>query len=94
MIAILLEEFPYEQDIRELCMAFYPGVSFIYTAGEEVIFSCNVKKEKDLYLAKIDYPDKVHKFTINALLNRYEVKNILKRIIRIVKKRLIPHGSK
>ena len=52
MIAILLEEFPYEQDIRELCMAFYPGVSFIYTAGEEVIFSCNVKKEKDFYLSK------------------------------------------
>ena len=79
MIAILLEEFPYEQDIRELCMAFYPGISFIYTAGEEVIFSCNVKKEKDFYLAKVEYPDKVHKFTIDALLSRYEVKNILKR---------------
>ena len=79
MIAILLEEFPYEQDIRELCMAFYPGVSYIYTVGEEVIFSCNVKKEKDLYLAKVEYPDKEHKFTINTSLSRYEVKNLLKR---------------
>lgn len=79
MIAILLEDFPYEQDIRELCMAFYPSVSYIYTDGEKVIFSCNIKKEKELYVGKVVYPDKEHKFTIDALLSRYEVKNILKR---------------
>lgn len=79
MIAILLEDFPYEQDIRELCMTFYPSVSYIYTDGEKVIFSCNIKKEKELYVGKVVYPDKEHNFTIDALLSRYEVKNILKR---------------
>ena len=30
MIALLLTDVPFEQDIRELFMAFYPGESYVY----------------------------------------------------------------
>lgn len=35
MIAILLNDQAYEQDIRELLMAFYPGESFVYERNED-----------------------------------------------------------
>lgn len=35
MIAILLNDNAYEQDIRELLMAFYPGESFVYERNED-----------------------------------------------------------
>lgn len=35
MIAILLNDQAYEQDIRELLMAFYPGESFVYERDED-----------------------------------------------------------
>lgn len=36
MIAILLNDSAFEQDIRELLMAFYPGESFVYERDEDV----------------------------------------------------------
>lgn len=38
MIGILLNDYAYEQDIRELLMAFYPGETFAYEKGAEVSF--------------------------------------------------------
>ncbi|MEY8339305.1 coproporphyrinogen dehydrogenase HemZ [Lachnospiraceae bacterium 62-35] len=38
MIGLLLEDKAYEQDIRELLMAFYPGESFVYEKNDEAQF--------------------------------------------------------
>ena len=38
MIGILLKDSSYEQDIRELLMAFYPGESFAHEEKEDVSF--------------------------------------------------------
>ena len=38
MIGILLNDNAYEQDIRELLMAFYPGETFAHQKGAEVSF--------------------------------------------------------
>ena len=38
MIGILLNDNSYEQDIRELLMAFYPGETFAHQEGAEVSF--------------------------------------------------------
>ena len=41
MIALLLFDMPFEQDIRELFMAFYPGRTYIYKADPQagIIFT-------------------------------------------------------
>ena len=39
MIGILLNDNAYEQDIRELLMAFFPGESFVHEWKEDLIFS-------------------------------------------------------
>ena len=38
MIGILLNDSAYEQDIRELLMAFYPGQTFAHEMQEELDF--------------------------------------------------------
>ena len=38
MIGIILNDNAYEQDIRELLMAFYPGQPFSYQPGAEADF--------------------------------------------------------
>ena len=35
MIALLITDVPFEQDIRELFMAFYPGEGYIYEDSPE-----------------------------------------------------------
>ena len=39
MIGILLNDNAYEQDIRELLMAFFPGESFVHEWKEDLSFS-------------------------------------------------------
>ena len=39
MIEILLNDRAYEQDIRELLMAFYPGETYVYEPTEGAAFS-------------------------------------------------------
>ena len=38
MLGILLNDTSYEQDIRELMMAFYPGETFAHEKQEDVTF--------------------------------------------------------
>ena len=38
MIGILLNDTAYEQDIRELLMAFYPGETFVHEKQDDVDF--------------------------------------------------------
>ena len=37
MISLLLEDMTFEQDIRELLMAFYPGEKYIYTDNTSIL---------------------------------------------------------
>lgn len=45
MIGILLQEPDFEQDIRELLMAFYPGETFVHEVVPEVSFCVELKGE-------------------------------------------------
>lgn len=47
MIGLLLNDCAYEQDIRELLMAFYPGETFAYEEGAEVSFYVQGKVSED-----------------------------------------------
>jgi|GEM_PF-6961325 len=44
MISLLLEDMTFEQDIRELLMAFYPEEKYIYT-NEDVFLSLFLSKK-------------------------------------------------
>ena len=48
MISLLLEDMTFEQDIRELLMAFYPGEKYIYT-DEDAILSLSLFKVDNKY---------------------------------------------
>lgn len=47
MIGILLDDNAYEQDIRELLMAFYPGETFVHKSDDEAIFCVECKKNHE-----------------------------------------------
>ena len=47
MIAILLRDIPFEQDIRELFMAFYPGERYVHEPDENAMIVFSGKKEPD-----------------------------------------------
>lgn len=46
MIGIILEDCTFEQDIRELLMAFYPGETFVHEKQEGVSFYVECKKDE------------------------------------------------
>ena len=45
MIGILLKDASYEQDIRELLMAFYPGETFAHERTEEAALYVEVSRK-------------------------------------------------
>ena len=47
MIALLLENVPFEQDIRELFMAFFPSYKYVY--DREAKITLRAKKEEKFY---------------------------------------------
>lgn len=47
MIGILLNDHAYEQDIRELLMAFYPGETFVYEEKPEALFYLKGRVSED-----------------------------------------------
>ena len=47
MIGILLDDNAFEQDIRELLMAFYPGETFVHEEKPEVSFYPECKKNPE-----------------------------------------------
>ena len=50
MISLLLEDMTFEQDIRELLMAFYPGEKYIYTDDTAVLRLRLYKKEHEYHI--------------------------------------------
>lgn len=79
IIGILLSDRAYEQDVRELLMAFYPGAMFVHEEREEADFyvSGNVDEAKTGY--ELCVSDTHHAaFTVDYA-NRLETKSLIKR---------------
>lgn len=60
MIGILLNDTAYEQDIRELLMAFYPGETFVHEKQDDVDFyvegTCTQNADETKFGLKITNP--------------------------------------
>lgn len=103
MIGILLKDKAYEQDIRELLMAFYPGESFVYQQDEDVSFCVRgelLEEENGagVYaLCLIDGAKRAYKTFDVDYCNRFETKNKIKRglyqILSMRTERELPWGT-
>ena len=82
MISLLLEDMTFEQDIRELLMAFYPEEKYIYT-NEDVFLSLFLSKKSIEYHIKIKSEDNVLEFCSPLRETKFDTKNDLKRNIYI-----------
>ena len=82
MISLLLEDMTFEQDIRELLMAFYPEEKYIYT-NEDVFLSLFLSKKSIEYHIKIKSGDNVLEFSSPLRETKFDTKNDLKRNIYI-----------
>ena len=82
MISLLLEDVTFEQDIRELLMAFYPEEKYIYT-DEDVFLSLLLSKDNTDYHIKIKSEDNVLEFSSPLRDTKFDTKNDLKRNIYI-----------
>ena len=82
MISLLLEDMTFEQDIRELLMAFYQEEKYIYT-NEDVFLSLFLSKESIEYHIKIKSEDNVLEFVSPLRETKFDTKNDLKRNIYI-----------
>ena len=82
MISLLLEDMTFEQDIRELLMAFYPEEKYIYT-NEDVFLSLFLSKKSIEYHVKIKSEDNVLEFSSPLRETKFDTKNDLKRNIYI-----------
>ena len=80
MISLLLEDMTFEQDIRELLMAFYPEEKYIYT-DEDVFISLLLSKDNTDYHIKIKSEDNVLEFSSPLRDTKFDTKNDLKRNI-------------
>lgn len=80
MISLLLEDMTFEQDIRELLMAFYPEEKYIYT-NEDVFLSLFLSKKSIEYNIKIKSEDNVLEFSSPLRETKFDTKNDLKRNI-------------
>lgn len=82
MIAILLSEASYEQDIRELLMAFYPGSSFTHKEEEAASASLILRGERDADAYTLTLSGGSPSQTIHPeFTNRLEAKNLIKRTL-------------
>ena len=82
MISLLLEDMTFEQDIRELLMAFYPEEKYIYT-NEDVFLSLLLSKDNTDYHIKIKSEDNILEFSSPLRDTKFDTKNDLKRNIYI-----------
>ena len=82
MTSLLLEDMTFEQDIRELLIAFYPEEKYIYT-NEDVFLSLFLSKKSIEYNIKIKSEDNVLEFSSPLRETKFDTKNDLKRNIYI-----------
>lgn len=82
MIEILLKEIPFEQDIRALLMAFYPGEEYRYEIESNKVEKklCIIGEEKEgYYHFKIIFFTYSREFKVLSQGERIEIKNQIKR---------------
>ncbi len=80
MISLLLEDMTFEQDIRELLMAFYPEEKYIYT-DEDSTLSLFLSKDDKYYHIKIKDESILLEFSSPLKETKFDTKNDLKRNI-------------
>lgn len=80
MISLLLEDMTFEQDIRELLMAFYPSEKYIYTDDTAVLRLHLYKKEQEYHIS-INTESEAIEFCSKIKDTKFDTKNELKRNI-------------
>ena len=80
MISLLLEDMTFEQDIRELLMAFYPGEKYIYTDDTASLRLHLYKKEQEYHIS-INTENEAIEFCSEIKAAKFDTKNELKRNI-------------
>ncbi|PNH20515.1 coproporphyrinogen dehydrogenase HemZ [Lachnospiraceae bacterium] len=101
MIAIILDQVPFEQDIRELFMAFYPGERYTHEPDPNAMISFTASHpspEDKTYLLCLSVKGKGERhFSSPAHPDRLEAKNELKRALYRVlseeNQRRLPWGT-
>ena len=82
MISLLLEDMTFEQDIRELLMAFYPSEKYIYTDDTALLRLHLYKKEQEYHIS-INTESEAIEFCSKIKDTKFDTKNELKRNIYI-----------
>ena len=80
MISLLLEDMTFEQDIRELLMAFYPGEKYIYKDDTALLRLHLYKKEQEYHIS-INTENEAIEFCSEIKDTKFDTKNELKRNI-------------
>lgn len=102
MIGLFLDDQSFEQDIRELLMAFYPGESFAHeeTEGEEYRLKVQSQTREDSFLLKIrdmEGDEEITDFVNVHYPDRFETKNRIKRMLYQMARKLtgmeLPWGT-
>ncbi|MDO4788695.1 MAG: coproporphyrinogen dehydrogenase HemZ [Johnsonella sp.] len=101
MIAILLEDMHFEQDIRELFMAFYPGEQYTHDPGEKAMIVFEGRNRGERYEAglRIEEGAAVREsgFSCKNHSDRLRTKNEIKRslydLLSSLNKRELPWGT-
>ena len=94
MIAILLEDVPFEQDIRELCMAFFPGEIYVHEADADA--SLTVRGWRDVHeIYRLRVTDKAgycREGAARILDDRFQTKCLVKTVIYHILENYTGHG--
>lgn len=80
MISLLLEDMTFEQDIRELLMAFYPSEKYIYT-DDTALLRLHLYKKEHEYHIRINTESEAIEFCSKIKDTKFDTKNELKRNI-------------
>lgn len=101
MIAILLEDMHFEQDIRELFMAFYPGEQYTHDPGEKAMIVFEGRSRGERYEARLRFyagdEPREREFSCGNHPDRLRTKNEIKRnlydLLSAVNQRTLPWGT-
>ncbi|MFR3730965.1 coproporphyrinogen dehydrogenase HemZ [Lacrimispora sp.] len=102
MIGLILDDLSFEQDIRELLMAFYPGESFVHEEDVTETYRLLVRSQtgKDsflLWIKDVENGRECSESTPVHDLDRFETKNRIKRMLYGMAKELtgktLPWGT-
>lgn len=102
MIILLLENIPYEQDIRELFMAFYPGEEYKYNISEKnentrLILKGSAFEDQFIFDIYFIYQAKEANFKLNIdedrKINKNNIKREIYKILEEINKKALPWGT-